>query len=409
MTATALRSPTVTAQATQTPVQKTNPRYLFGTLLSSRWNAPIEYAAGVRVMHLELAWEAYEPQDGVFDAAYAAKMRERLATMRQAGMQVVLGVGLQYPPAWVYTYPHSRYVNQYGVAAGPVNLTFNQTLRQKAERYVARVHQDLDLNQFVAVRIGSGGLIEALYPATWDGRQGNSYWAYDAPAQGAAGRPPSIPPAPYPGWTPGERTYQGQAFTPAQVQQWYDWYVQALVDGIDWQIASYQRLGYRGDLQVLLPGQGVRPAQLTRGIESYLTTSTSVLGRAAVWHRVIALLRDKTNVVIYVSSMADGSGGDDLCQASDALVSLADPAVERWSATRWISYNATRYGLPQNGENPGRADTPRYGRTMLEAAARQMQACGFQGMMWAHAANLYDGVSGVSLDDYATTIARYSP
>jgi hypothetical protein len=44
---------------------------------------------------------------------------------------------------------------------------------------------------------------------------------------------------------------------------------------------------------------------------------------------------------------------------------------------------------------------------MMDTAARQMAACGLQGMLWAHDRNLYDGTSGVTLQDYAAIIARY--
>jgi hypothetical protein len=61
------------------------------------------------------------------------------------------------------------------------------------------------------------------------------------------------------------------------------------------------------------------------------------------------------------------------------------------------------------GENPGRVDADGYGKKMAEAAARQMQACGFQGLMWAHDFNLHDGgSSGISLNDYSALIDQYA-
>jgi hypothetical protein len=196
----------------------------------------------------------------------------------------------------------------------------------------------------------------------------------------------------------------------AQVQQWYDWYLGAMVDGINWQVATYKRLGYTGGLQVLMPGLGSRPSEYTSAINGYLDGTgdpNHTMGRAAVWHKVIDAISDKQNVVAYVSSVADGSGGNDLCQAGDAAVSLGDSRINDWSATRWVSYLANRYGMAKNGENPGRTDTNSYGRSMMQAAAQQMQACGFQGLMWAHDSNLYDGASGVTLADYAAVIAQY--
>jgi hypothetical protein len=376
-------------------------RFQFGTLLTDSSNVAAEYAAGVRVVHLELGWDQYEPQDGVFNTAYAASMKAKLQAFKQAGMQVVLGAGLQYPPAWVYSYPNSRYVNQYGVAAGPINLTFNSALRGKATAYLNRIAQDLGPQSFSAVRIGSGGSVETLYPDESDGTHNNSFWAYDANAQASS---------PFPGWKPGDTTYQGQPFSTASVQQWYAWYVQSLTDGVNWQIATYKAAGFTGDMQVLLPGQGVRPSDYTKAVNGYLAGAgddNKTVGRGAVWNKVVDGLSDRQRVVLYVSSLADGSGWNDSCQASDASVSLTDSQIYNWSAARWVAYNANRYGLAKNGENPGRGDTNGYGKTMLQAAANQMQSCGFQGFLWAHDSNLYDG-SGVSLADYQAVINQYA-
>jgi hypothetical protein len=360
--------------------------------------AAAEYAAGVRVVHLELNWGAYEPADGAFSSSYASDARNRLAAMRAAGMKVVLGLGLQYPPSWVFNYPNSRYVDQYGNTANVVNLTWNSTLRQKADAYLARVNADLGLSSFWAVRVGSGGNVETLYP---DESGRNAYWAYNANAQAGS---------PFPGWRPGQTSWNGQPFTTAQVGQWYDWYLGSLVDGVNWQLDGYRRLGFTGYLQVLMPGVGSRPSEYNAAIAGYLGGTGDglhTMGRGAVWDRLLARISDRTHVVAYVSSVADGSGGNDLCSTSDATVSSTSSAVLGWSATRWISYNATKYGLAKNGENPGRGDTNSYGLTMLQSAAAQMQSCGFQGLMWAHDFNLYDGVSGVSLADYAAVLNSY--
>ncbi len=383
--------------------------YSFGTLLSNSAYAPVLYAAGVRVVHLELGWDNYEPREGAFDANYAAAAKQKVQAFRDAGLQVVIGVGLQYPPAWVYALPNSRYVDQRGTAAGPLNLTFNQALRQKASAYIARVHQDLDLNTFAAVRIGSGGLIESLYPSAEAGGGTNSYWGFDTNAQGGAGRPASIPGSPYPGWQPGQTSYQGRPFTTAEVQRWYDWYLGAMVDGIIWQSTLYDQLGFRGDKQVLMPGLGSRPDDYSAALANYLNGAgdgNHTMGRAAVWHKVIAALAGQARIVIYISSLADGSGGDNPCLSSDPTVGLNDPQINSWSAARWLSYNANRYGMAKNGENPGRSDTTRYGIAMLQAATRQMQSCGMQGMMWAHESNLFDNTSGITLGDYTTIISN---
>ena len=391
-------TPMPTTTPTATPVS--SGQYLFGTLLTDATRSSNEVAAGVEVVHLELGWNNYEPTEGAFNTTYINQMRQRLATMRAAGLKVVLGAGLQYPPGWDFAYPNSRYVNQYGATSSELNLTFNATLQAKAARYLARIDADFDLDSFWAVRVGAGGNIETLYPSpTADGAHGNAYWAYDPAAQASS---------PFPGWQPGQTSYQGRSFTTADVQSWYDWYVGALVDGVDWQLATYRSLGFSGFLQVLLPGQGTRPLDYAKGISTYLDGSADgnrTMSRGAAWDRVLGGIADKRNVVAYVSSMADGSGWNDVCQSGDSGVAPTSSAIGLWSAARYISYLADRHGLAKNGENPGPNDTNSYGTTMLDRAAAQMRACGFQGLMWAHDINLYSSTSGISLADYSRVIS----
>lgn len=394
--------------------------YLFGTLLTCgdppipdcRGRVSQEYSSGIRVVELELRWSAYEPSEGNFDKRYIAGVKTELQAFQAAGMKVVLGAGLQYPPDWVFTYPNSHYVDQFGDTDPAVNLTFNQPLRDQADAYLTRLNADLGLSNFWAVRIGSGGFIESNYPS----EQGaNAYWAFDDNAQGRADdRPATIPASPFPGWKPGQTTWSGQPFTTAQVQQWYDWYLGALMDGINWQAAEYEGLGFTGLQQVLLSGIGSRPDEFATAIQHYLDGTgddNQTMGRGAVWNRVVDDLTDRQNVVIYISSVADGSGGNDVCQPGDISVAMGDPQVDNWSATRWISYNADRYGLLTMGENPGKGDASDYGFGMLQAAAQQTQGCGLQGLMWAHDYNLYGDGASPPLNggraSYASIMARY--
>jgi hypothetical protein len=405
--------PSITSTPAPVPARPAPPGggYLFGTLLSDPARAAIEYERGVRLAHLELGWHFYQPEEDRFSRTYSRQVKAKLRAFQDAGMKVVLGVGLQYPPDWIFNYANTRYVDQDGSTADPVNLTFSQTAREKVEQYLAHVMEDLGPNSFWAVRIGSGGLIEALYPSARAGDQRNSYWAYDAAAQSGVGLPPTVPVSPYPGWKPGERTYNSELFSTAQVQEWHDWYLQSMVDGVNWQVATYKRLGFTGFLQVLMPGLGSRPSEYDKALAHYLDGTgdrNQTMGRAAVWHKVIDALARHENVVVYVSSMADGSGNNSLCQANDSSVSLDDTVVNRWSATRWLSYNADRYGMLKMGENPGRRDSKNYGLGMMRVAVQQMQSCGFQGLMWAHDFDLYEPGSGVTLDDYAEVIAQNS-
>ena len=63
---------------------------------------------------LELNWASFEPSPGEVSASYVASMRSDLAAYRAAGMKVTLGLGMHYPPSWVFDLPDSKYVDQNG-------------------------------------------------------------------------------------------------------------------------------------------------------------------------------------------------------------------------------------------------------------------------------------------------------
>jgi len=82
-------------------------------------------------------------------------------------------------------------------------------------------------------------------------------------------------------------------------------------------------------------------------------------------------------------------------------------SIDSWSAARWISDNADRRGLPKMGASPGLLDYKSYGSAMLRAAARQVQDCGRQGLLFAHDAELYADSSGPPLVIFAALIAQW--
>jgi len=409
-----------------TPAPSTG--YLFGVLNDRHpERAAQDYAAGIRVVEMDLGWNVYEPQDGVFSdvtqqGSFAYTTKQALQAYKAAGLKVILGLNLQYTPDWVYAYPNSHYVDQFGGQASQANLTFNETLRQKTEAYIARVNQDLGLNNFYAIRAGAASGSELYFPNENAGGHSNGFWAFDANAQGGGNRPSSIPANPFPGWQPGQTTYNGQPFSTAQVGQWMDWYIGALVDGANWQIRTYRNLGFTGQVQVPIPGWGQRPNDYDCAVQHYLdgTCDATVLqqmGTGAVWNRAIDKLSDPGhNLAIDISSVDDSSShldnnpSPDLCQPSDNSVNINDSQINRWSATRWISYNARRDDYPMTGENPDQNSTGSsnpYGARMMRDSAAEMQTCGLGGLLWAFEDNLYNGSSDGTLSAYSDAIAQY--
>ena len=387
--------------------------YIFGTLMPNQSNAQKEYAAGIRSAQVDVFWKYLQKTDGGWDANSWNEKKHEIQTFMDTGMKVALGIGFQYPPDWIFNYPNSRYLNQDGhnSAKEVVNFTFNQKMRDKGEAYMDKLFAQWgDINQFWAIRIGSGPYVEVFYPGMDDGAgQTNSYWAWDANASGTASdRPATIPARPFPNWKPGDKT-----ISTAQVRQWYAWYMAAQMDTVNWQIDYLRnKQHYTGYIQVLMPGIGTRPSEFTTSIDNDLNGTgdpSHTTGRGAVWNQVIDGIRNKDKVVISITDLGKGSGENDFTQPGDAALVIGRPADDQkflsWSAARWISYNADRYGLTKTGETPGEPD--KHTMEVLNAAVRQMDGCHLQGLQWAHSKDLYSGrPTEVSLADFQAVIQK---
>src|SRR5205085_566789 len=110
---------------------------------------------------------------------------------------------------------------------------------------------------------GDGG--EANYGPSDDGQgHTNSYWAYDGNAQGTENNLPlGVSKTPFPGWQPGQMTYNDRPFTTSQAQQWYDWYFHSRMNYYNWQVALYRNAGFSNYLTFATPGFGTRPDEYT--------------------------------------------------------------------------------------------------------------------------------------------------
>ena len=241
-----------------------------------------------------------------------------------------------------------------------------------------------------------------LYPG------GGTYWAFDRAALTGQGLAAGMTRNPDPNWKPGTA-----GLTPSQIDSWVSWYVGGLDNVTNWQMQTLSKLGFTGYYETVTPGSGTRPDYLAQEEQNNLNDQ-STTGVGAVWDRYYAQLPDKTNVIAYISSAADQSGGNSPCQASDDSVSLTSNTMDSWSATRWISRIAHQYGLLVGGENPGYGlpasldsfYTNTSSTGMMADAIRQSQTCGFQVFYWAHDIHLWDGTLPFSL--YAASIAPYA-
>lgn len=399
------------------PSDRRSEEYYFGTLQTDPKMARTEREHGIEVAHMTIAWERFEPTDGEYDSAYIAGLKATLHTFQEAGVHVEVGLGLNHPPQWLLEqYPDDVFVDQSGRRQVSLpNVVFSQAVRDEVESYVRGLSEEIDLNRFWAIRVGVNEAGEFTYPPPSDGAQA-AYWAFDRNAQaanGAAhGRPDTVPPNPFPGWRPDERTLGGAPFTRQQVARWYDWYLAALADAVNWQTRQFRSLGYRSLLKVLVPGTGMYPRDRMAAVDGHLgnSVSTELTGRGAAFFRTIDHLEHNGKIQIVSTALVNGSGtpANNVCQPRDANPGIdgsSDVEVRAWSSVRWVSRIATEHGFPVAGESAG-PQVAAYYPGVMDTAARQMKACGLKGLMWAFDRNLYDGTPGSSLREYAVVIHR---
>jgi hypothetical protein len=376
---------------------------LFGTLDTQPATIAAEAGSSdVSMAMLEYNWASFEPSPGVINASYLATMKSELAAYKAAGMKVTLGLGLQNPPAWVLALSNGTYVNQTGAHSTEANFVFSAAVRQAAAVYLKDVAANIPLSNFYAIRLTSGGDGEMLYPG------GGTYWAFDKGALTGNGLAAGMTPNPDPNWTPGK-----SGLSQAQIDAWVNWYVGGLDKVTNWQMQTLAGLGFNGSYETVTPGSGTRPDGLAQ-TEKQNLSNDGTTGVGAVWDRYYAMLPTKTNVIAYISSVADNSGGNDNCQPADATTSLTSSAMDSWSATRWISAVAHHDGLALGGENPGYGIpasidsfyTNTSSTGMMADSMAQAQSCGFQVFYWAHDIHLWDGTLPFSL--YANSIAPYA-
>jgi hypothetical protein len=306
---------------------------------------------------------------------------------------------VHYTPEWVCGLPGATFRDQFGTTTcQPPNMVFSETVRARIKRAIEHVATDFGAENFWAVRVQNGAMQgEIGYPPA----DGNRFWAYDDNASGGPDLPRTIPPRPHPDWVPGD-----VSTTPAQVREWFNWYMAALADAQDFQIAEYRRRGFTGPFWLIMPGSCCHVNEVERYLDGHLGDANQFIGQGSARWYMVRALKEKANVGVYTSSLAEAGGAHDSCQPGDASLSERDPVVDGFGAGRWIGFIAQKFGLLAAGENPGPAQSNGYGygTGMMEAAARIAHSCGYAAMYWAHEDDLY---SGGLLSHYESVIDHY--
>jgi hypothetical protein len=370
---------------------------IYGTVASRPGNAVAGYAAGLRAVTYEVYWDRLQPARDRFDTGQFEQARRDLATFREAGMQIVLSLGMQYPPGWAFDTPHGRYVNQYREpyvgdepGANGLNAVFSQQVRDLQAAYVARAFTELG-DDFYAVRLGWGYYGELSYPSHQYNNRINTYWGFDALALGKAeGLAVTLSPNPVPDWKPGDPSADHAA-----ARQFAGWYLGAMTDYQNWQIATV-REHYRGRLAVLYPSWGLRPGQLDAAIAKDLSgfTSAEQNGETQRGHdfaRHVAGLSDP-KVVVYTTWL----------DASPAFGNDTGDDPTGWSPAHYLAWLAGNHrpALEVWGENTGWGSAE-----AMQLCFERVAAFGLTGLYWAFEEQLYDSTADyASIDDYEALV-----
>ncbi|WP_285586523.1 beta-galactosidase [Actinomycetospora sp. NBRC 106378] len=382
--------------------------------------------AGVDVAVVEAFWDRFEPTPDAVDAGYADGLRATVQRCLDAGVRVVLGSGLQYPPAWVRALPDAAVRDQAGRTpdTGAVDTVFSAAVAAAADGYLRRLVAAVPADRLVGIRLGTSTAGELGHPGPEaSGAAFDSWWAFGPAPQHGQGLAPGQVPSPLPDWIPGQRTWQGRAVTPDQARSWFDWYSGALVRAVADRARSLRAAGYRGPVHVPAAGRGVLPAALDAAVAVVLDTAVrdGALRRGLDYVGDLpALAAAVPGAVVDLTGLDDAtavrarrlSPPQDRCRPGDAQALVGrDAVVDTWPNQRVTAAAAARAGLPTVGENPGPPGPTTGGTADSDSEADQLRyavsyarGCGLSAFLLAFEDDLYTDRSGLTPADYEAAI-----
>ena len=222
-----------------------------GTLMSAVDRTKSESNAGIKQAMVEVGWDWVQPKSATaWNTAGLKEVRADVLAHRAAGRRVTLGFAVHETPAWAFTLPDARSIDNHGARSGDLNVVFSQSVRNATAAYMRKVLAAVGPANIDRIRITSGGSYELLYPR-------ESYFSYGRitaagmPAQPRTGRP-------------------GTRSTKAQHHAWARWYVGGLANVANWQMSVANAAGFRGTYEILMPGSGVRPSAWSAATSRHL-------------------------------------------------------------------------------------------------------------------------------------------
>ncbi len=392
--------------------------------------APDRLAArvpGVDVAVVEAYWDRLEPAPGTVDTGYATALGATVTRCLDAGVRVVLGAGLQYPPGWVRALPGAALRDQAGrsPSTGAVDAVFSAAVAAAADDHLRHLLAAVPARRLAGVRIGTSTAGELGYPGPEaSGAAFDSWWAFgDAPQRGTALAPSQVM-SPLPGWVPGQPTWQGREVSAADARAWFGWYSGAVIRAVADRAATLRAAGYTGPVHVPAAGRGVLPGDLDVAVGVRLATAVRdgalrrgldyVAGFPALAAAVPRAVVDLTGIDDATAVRARAlDPPQDRCAPGDAAALLAGGGgLDAWPNQRVTAAAARHAGLSTVGENPG-PPAPETGgaegsdgeRDQLRHAPDYARACGLSAFLFAFEDDLYTTRSGLVPGDYAAAIA----
>ncbi len=331
---------------------------------------------------IPIGWNAVEPQQNVYNTDALAQFKSEITTLNGYGFQVVLDLGLQYPPSWVFSLPGAtRFVNQYGdvwqgsTGEDVANAVFDTSVRSAEAGYIQQLAKSLGSSAFAAVRVG--GLLsgELRYPDAVDNGHTDSIWDYDSAAQAGA---------PYKGWKPGTGTA-------AQARASVQYYFNSLTGYETWLMKTVNGAFPGVNQQVMLPGWGMRPGMLDDAVNTGMTNNS-----IAEVNGMIASGLDWANQVKAISTA--GVNGTVYTTWLDAQTQAN--TVQGEAPVDYLASLAAQYHLPLSGENAGGGGT-----AALALCVQRVQADHLTSFMYMAGPMIDDGSAGIALSDLTSAAA----
>lgn len=368
-------------------------------------------AAGCTHTVIQAPWNSFQPNGAgtALSASAVANIRTDFEQADAVGLDVMMEVALQYPPAWIAS-GVEQYKDQSGnLWAGGVdsgqqvrNWTHTALGRQYVADFIDKLRAAIGLAHGapgLAIKTGGGYFGETHYPPAFS--SGQSWWGFSDSMQTGVGLAGDEVVCPLPGYIPF-----GSGHTDANDSIWLNWYLNGLVSWAQAFIEIQREAGfYNADFHVTQPGYGVR--------DGFMHTQDGYLNSAAPGEdprRVIAALANDRRQWPYSTwlNTADGFAGSALDQDKSAWKKVAETAQLR--NKHWKLW----------GENTGGEDAAglaaifsgfQYGSALQGAAyaGSPTPTPKYNGLFWLDYGSLTDGnPAHAQLSDLAAAIAAAS-